>query len=204
MATPRVNRAEQSLRSKHKVAIAPPAVSADRPPPGHYTARAIDRAYKANLGRLTSGVSPAGLSSLYFSWLTHLALSPGKQLELFEKAFRKMVRYSTYAGQVAVDPKIPPCIEPLPQDQRFSAEAWRAWPYNLIYQSFLLTQQWWYNATTEVDGLSEEDERVVSFVVRQMLDRYAPSNYIWTNPEVFKATLEEGGRNLFQGARRTS
>jgi polyhydroxyalkanoate synthase len=182
------------------VAVAPPAVSVDRPPPGHYTAHAIDRAFKANLARLTNGISPAGLANIYFNWLEHLALSPGKHVELVEKASRKLSRLMPYAAQAAVDPETPPCIEPLPQDRRFAGEAWHQWPYNLIYQSFLLTQQWWHNATTEVDGLSDEDERVISFVARQMLDRYAPSNFIWTNPEIFKATLEQGGMNLFQGA----
>jgi polyhydroxyalkanoate synthase len=180
--------------------VAPPVVSADRPPPAHYTTHAIDRAFKANLARLTNGISPAGLANIYFNWFGHLALSPGKHLELVEKASRKLARLMVYAGQAAADPEEPPCIEPLPQDRRFAGEAWQQWPYNLIYQSFLLTQQWWYNATTEVDGLSDEDERVISFVARQMLDRYAPSNIIWTNPEILKATLEQGGMNLFQGA----
>lgn len=180
--------------------MAPPAVSVDRPPPGHYTARAIDRAFKANLARLTNGLSPAGLTSLYVDWLAHMALSPGKNLELAEKASQKLARLMLHAGQVAADPATPPCIEPLPQDRRFSGEAWHQWPYNLIYQSFLLTQQWWHNATTDVDGLSDQDERAISFVARQMLDRYAPSNFMWTNPEILEATLEKGGMNLVQGA----
>jgi polyhydroxyalkanoate synthase len=188
-------------RKINKVAtVAPAADSFDRPPPGHYTAHAIDRAFKANLARLTNGISPAALTDLYFNWLGHLFLSPGKQMELCEKANRKCARLMLYAWQAATDPDTPPCIEPLPQDRRFSGEAWCRWPYNLIYQSFLFTQQWWHNATTEVDGLSDEDERALSFVARQMLDRYAPSNFICTNPEVFKATLEQGGENLIRGA----
>ena len=183
-----------------QVAVAPPAKPVDRPPPGHYTAQAIDRAFKANLARLTMGVSPAGLARLQFSWLAHMAMSPGKQLELAEKANRKLTRLMTYAGQAALDPNTPPCIEPLPQDRRFSGDAWQKWPYNLFYQSFLLTQQWWHNATTDISGLAEADERAVSFIARQMLDRYAPSNFIWTNPETFKQTLEEGGMNLVRGA----
>ncbi len=172
----------------------------DPPPPGHYTAHAIDRAFKANLARLTNGLSPAGVASVQFDWLMHLALSPGKHLELMEKVSRKLARLVLYAGQAATDPETPPCIAPLPQDRRFSGEAWRQWPFNLIYQSFLLTQQWWHNATTDVDGLSKEDERVVSFMARQMLDRYAPTNFIWSNPEILQATIAQGGANLLQGA----
>ncbi len=170
-----------------------------RPPPGHYTAHALDRAFKANLARLTGGVTPAGLAGIYFDWLSHLALSPGKQLELIEKAGRKGVRFARYAGQSAVDFSTPPCIEPLAQDHRFRNAAWQQWPYNLIYQSFLLTQQWWHNATTEIDGLAPERERVVEFVARQLLDRVAPSNSPWLNPEIAQATLETGGMNLVQG-----
>ena len=178
----------------------PDAAAFDRPPPGHYTAHAIDRAFKANLARLTNGISPAGLTTLYFQWWAHLALSPGKQMELLEKAGRKLARLLIYAGQAATDPATPPCIAPLPQDRRFSGEDWRAWPYNLIYQSFLLTQQWWHNATTEIDGVSAADERAIAFVARQVLDHYAPSNFIGTNPEILKATVAQRGMNLVRGA----
>ncbi|SLN66255.1 PHA/PHB synthase family protein [Oceanibacterium hippocampi] len=176
------------------------AVPFDRPLPGQFATRTMDRAFKANLARLTGGLSPAGLAALCFDWYSHLALSPGKQVELVEKASRKLARLALYAGHSAGHPETRCCIEPLPQDRRFAGEAWQQWPYNLIYQSFLLMQQWWHNATTDIDGLSEQDEREMSFVVRQLLDRYAPSNFIATNPEILKTTLEKGGMNLFEGA----
>lgn len=174
--------------------------SGERSAPGFYGTQALDRAFKANLARLTNGISPAGMTALHVDWLAHLALSPGKQLQLMEKAARKNARLALYAGQSATQPKLPPCIEPLPQDRRFSSEAWQQWPYNLMYQSFLLTQQWWHVATTDIDGLSDEHERVIAFVARQVLDRYAPSNGLWTNPDVLQKTLEQGGMNLLRGA----
>jgi polyhydroxyalkanoate synthase len=118
---------------------------------------------------------------------------------LNEKALRKMVRLALYAIKSGQNPDTPPCIEPLPQDRRFDGEGWRRWPYNLIYQSFLLTQQWWYNATTRNRGVNKQNEAIVSFVTRQILDMFSPSNSPLTNPEILRATVEEGGQNLARG-----
>jgi len=164
----------------------------------YFSFKAIDNAYKSSLARATLGVSPAGLSSLYYTWLSHLALSPGKQAELAEKGARKLYRSARYL-QSAMNNESPCCIEPLPQDHRFSHPGWNRWPYNFLQQNFLLTQQWWYNATTNIDGLSAEDERSISFIARQILDRYSPSNNPLLNPEVLQVTIEQGGSNLVSG-----
>ena len=40
----------------------------------------------------------------------------------------------------------------------------------------------------------------VSFVTRQMLDVWSPSNLPWLNPVVIQRTMEESGANLTRGA----
>ena len=167
--------------------------------PDRYSTKSLDRAANAHLARFTLGVTPYGLASTFFTWWAHLAGSPGKQVQLAEKAARKAMRLGVYGGTLARDPNAPPCIEPLPHDHRFEHEGWQRWPYNLIYQSFLLTQQWWYNAACDIDGLTDRQEQVVSFVTRQMLDTVSPSNFVATNPEVATATMREGGANLVRG-----
>ncbi len=159
----------------------------------------LDRAFHAGLAKLTAGISPAGLASLQTEWWMHLALSPGKQLELGEMAVRQAWRWGHYLQRLSVDPGTPPCIEPLSHDRRFGAAGWRLWPYSLHYQAFLLTQQWWHRATTDVAGLPADRERVINFVTRQWLDRWSPSNLPWLNPEVASLTLTTGGQNLMQG-----
>ena len=161
--------------------------------------RDLDKPLHSQLARFTHGVSPASLAGAYLDWLTHLALSPGKQQELLVKAIEKELRIAWHALRGPFD-HCKPCIEPLPQDRRFSAPEWQEWPFNLIYQSFLLHQQWWHNAASGVPGVTAHHEHVVTFATRQLLDIVSPSNFLPTNPEVQAATLKSGGMNLLQGA----
>lgn len=164
--------------------------------PDNFSTESLDRAVKAQLSRLTMGVTPYGLSASFFNWWAHLAGSPGKQVQLVQKAARKAAQFAMTASQPG---SAAPCIEPLPHDKRFDAEEWQQWPFNLIYQNFLLTQQWWYNATNDIDGMSRSEEQVVSFITRQMLDMMSPSNTLWSNPEVIAQTVSENGANLVRG-----
>ena len=95
------------------------------------------------IARMTSGLSPLALTQAHADWAQHLLLSPDEQIELLHKAARMWARFFPYS----ID-------QPLPQDKRFADQAWQHWPFNAFYQNFLLTQQWWHNATTGVPGVS--------------------------------------------------
>lgn len=161
---------------------------------------ALDQSLNYLTSRFTLGLSPAALFEAYFDWLIHLAWSPGKRLQLSEKALRKAARLARYAAACFLNPQgTAPCIEPLPNDPRFRAPEWHQWPFNVIHQAFLLNQQWWHNATTNVRGVTPQHEREVEFATRQILDVFSPSNFFWTNPEVLRKTVAEGGQNLIRG-----
>jgi polyhydroxyalkanoate synthase len=187
-----------------------PSAAAPEPPPSDpayirdsYAATALaevaDRSTRAAIARMTAGLSPMAAFAAYLDWATNLGFSPGKQTQLGEKAFKKTMRLANYAARRSVVGKVPPCIEPLPQDHRFDHPSWQRWPSDVVYQSFLLAQQWWYNAVTGVRGVTEQHAKMTEFGARQMLDVVSPSNFLWTNPEVFEQTLRQGGRNLVQG-----
>jgi polyhydroxyalkanoate synthase len=164
-------------------------------------AEVLDRSLHYSMSRVTSGLSPMALAETYFDWLVHLSLSPGKQLQLWQKGLRKSARLANHLARCTgqLGHSVEPCICPLPQDKRFSAPDWREWPFNLIHQSFLLQQQWWHNATTGIRGVSREHERALEFGSRQLLDVFAPSNFLLTNPEIQKRTQAEAGQNLVRG-----
>ena len=168
----------------------------------HRIRDALDHAAHAGLARLTGGLSPAAVVDAYMDWAANLAISPGKQVELAAKAARKWARLAQFASRCASGGgTCEPCIEPLPQDKRFTEAEWQQWPFNLIQQGFLLQQQWWDNATTGIDGVTKQHQAVVEFIARQILDMASPSNFLVTNPVVQRRILETGGQNLVQGFR---
>ncbi|WP_114948065.1 PHA/PHB synthase family protein [Microvirga calopogonii] len=168
----------------------------------HQVRDALDHAAHAGLARLTGGLSPAALTAAYMDWAVHLTISPGKQVELAARAARQWTRLTQFASRCGLDGgTCEPCIEALPQDRRFAGDEWQRWPFNIIHQAFLLQQQWWHDATTDIDGVTNQHEAVVEFISRQILDMASPSNVVATNPVVQRRILETGGQNLVQGLR---
>jgi polyhydroxyalkanoate synthase len=141
------------------------------------------------IARMTSGGLPLALTQAHADWAQHLLLSPDEQIEFVHKAARKWARFFPYS----ID-------QPLPQDKRFAGQAWQHWPFKAFYQNFLLTQQWWHNATTGIPGVSRHHDDIVSFLARQALDIVSPANFPFTNPEVIEKTAHQGGMNFVRGA----
>jgi polyhydroxyalkanoate synthase len=173
--------------------------TAGREPPERLSF-SFDRPLHAATALFTGGISPAAVTQAYTDWVQHLLLSPDKQVLLLKKAMRKWIRYADYCLRASTDPACETCIDPLPQDNRFADDAWRKQPFAAIHQGFLLTQQWWHNATTGVDGVSQHHEDVVAFLARQLLDMVSPMNFPLTNPEILDATVKQGGKNFAKGA----
>jgi polyhydroxyalkanoate synthase len=160
---------------------------------------AADRLLHAWQGQLTAGISPAALIEAFSDWGIHLANAPGKRADLVRKWLRKVIRLAYWGLRAPGDPLAPHAIEPLPRDRRFNAPEWQVYPAAALWQTFLMYQQWWHNATTGVRGVEPKHEEIVRFTVRQVLDAMAPSNFLWSNPEVLRTTLLSGGLNLQRG-----
>jgi polyhydroxyalkanoate synthase subunit PhaC len=85
-------------------------------------------------------------------------------------------------------------------DRRFKHEDWENnLLFNYIKQSYLIAARHTHGAMTSVEGLDETTRKKVEFFTRQYIDALAPTNFAITNPEVLRATLESGGRNLLDG-----
>ncbi len=90
--------------------------------------------------------------------------------------------------------------EPSKGDSRFKHEDWSSnFLYDYIKQSYLIAARHIQHAVSDVEGLPEESQKKVAFFTRQYVDALAPSNFVVTNPQVLRETLESGGENLLRG-----
>jgi polyhydroxyalkanoate synthase len=103
-------------------------------------------------------------------------------------------------GQRLLGRSVEPMIEPERSDRRFRDPAWDDHAvFDFIKQSYLLTSRWLLNTVNQLDGFDDKTRRKIDFYTRQFVDAMAPSNFLATNPEVLRATLESRGANLLHG-----
>ncbi|MGE4278748.1 MAG: class I poly(R)-hydroxyalkanoic acid synthase, partial [Magnetospirillum sp.] len=93
-----------------------------------------------------------------------------------------------------------PIAKPDPADRRFKDEMWEENEvFDFIKQSYLLSARYMHGLVHGVEGLDDHTAQKVDFYTRQFVDAMAPSNFVLTNPEVLRTTVETGGENLIKG-----
>ncbi len=153
---------------------------------------AFDRFVHAQQARLTSGLSPSSFWLACADWAIHLANAPARRATLCAAAAKQWQRYfKALLGEHVVDPT--------PQDHRFASRLWQQPPYSLIYQGFLLAEEWWAQASDGGPEVGHHNQQIVSFAARQWVDIFSPSNIPWLNPEVIEATAKTSGHNFVVG-----
>jgi polyhydroxyalkanoate synthase len=166
---------------------------------GMPTFETMDRVERAVAARLTHGISPHALYAAWFDWASHLANAPGRLLELGLEAVNTSARFARFTT-LSLSEEAKPPFQPQAADRRFNDEAWKSLPYVLWQQAFLAQEAWWASATREVRGMTPKNAARLSFITRQLLDVWSPSNLPWLNPVIIERTLKEGGANLVRGA----
>jgi polyhydroxyalkanoate synthase len=159
----------------------------------------LDRVTQAIAARYTQGVSPHAQMSAWIDWASHLAQSPGRQLELANDAFVSFARLAHFGLHNLVSDNAERPFAPEPEDRRFADPAWGTFPYLFYEQAFLAQQQWWRHATRDVRGMRPNNAARVRFLALKYLDAFSPSNLPWLNPVVVERTQREAGANLIRG-----
>lgn len=98
---------------------------------------------------------------------------------------------------------VEPLVTPAKGDRRFNDEAWTQDPhYMAIMQQYLLFSRMVEDLVNDLDGLDDKRRRNLAFYSRQLVNAMSPTNFVTTNPEVMRKTLETRGQNLIDGMAR--
>jgi polyhydroxyalkanoate synthase len=141
-----------------------------------------------------------GINKAFMELGTKLLSNPEKLAEVQLKAWDEYLKlWQVTLSRFLGDPA-KPVRAPARGDSRFRSEVWENnFVFDYIKQSYLIAADAIQSAVAEVKGLDPTNARKVAFFTRQYVDALAPTNFVFTNPEVLKTTLDTRGKNLLEG-----
>jgi polyhydroxyalkanoate synthase len=145
---------------------------------------------------------PLNVGAAFLEMTRRLMADPGKLVQAQVSLWNDYLQLWQRTAERFLGGKAEPLVEPAANDKRFKDAAWsESTLFDFIKQSYLLTARWLQSTVKQIDGLDDKTARKVDFYTRQFVDAMAPSNFVLTNPEVLRATIESGGDNLVNGLR---
>jgi polyhydroxyalkanoate synthase len=159
----------------------------------------MDREFRTILAQVSNGMSPVEMGLATLDWLSHLAISPGRRLQLAQSFMSKLGQLGIYSVESLFRESAQGPATAI--ERRMSGEAWQKWPFKVFAQTHQTSKDWWKEATIGIEGVRSENEILVHAVADQILDMLSPANSPLTNPEVLQATRKEKGLNLARGLR---
>ena len=149
---------------------------------------------------LARSIEELGLGEAFGALGTKLLSDPARLAEVQMRAWGDYLQlWNNTLAKFRGEPG-DPVKEPVKGDNRFRNEAWQQnFVFDYIKQSYLIAADHIQRTVAETSGLEPQAARKVRFFTRQIVDALAPTNFVATNPEVLKATVESGGKNLLDG-----
>lgn len=143
---------------------------------------------------------PLSVGQAFLDMTTQMMADPTRLMQAQMNLWQDYMRLWQSTTRRLMGGTAEPVAEPDPGDRRFKHEDWEENQlFDFIKQSYLLTARWMQSTVRDVEGLDDKTAKKVDFYTRQFVDALAPSNFVMTNPEVLRATLESGGDNLVKG-----
>jgi polyhydroxyalkanoate synthase len=162
----------------------------------------IVKEYLAGQAR-ESGEEPVdelGVGKAFSELAARLMTDPFKLAEMSMRMWQDYFMLWQNTVKKAMGEQAGPVAEAAKSDNRFRGDLWQNnLVFDYIKQSYLIAAQNIQKSVSEVEGLDAQTARKVKFFTRQYVDALAPTNFVLTNPEVLKTTVETGGKNLLDG-----
>ncbi len=145
-------------------------------------------------------VDQFNIGGAFFEMTARLLADPGRLMQAQLQLWQDYATLVASATRRFLGENAEPVVQPAREDKRFRDPAWQEGAiFDFIKQSYLLSARWTQSLVRNVEGMDEKTAQKVDFYTRQFVDAVSPTNFVLTNPEVLRKTLETGGDNLIKG-----
>ncbi len=142
---------------------------------------------------------PATLTRAMIDFNTAVMTQPAALFEAQAKNWSDWTALWRTMGERAMGKEAATVTAPAKGDRRFSDPAWSEEPvYDYLKQAYLLAARQLQDFVAEAP-VDDATRAQVDFASRQIMNALAPSNFVHTNPQVARRTIESGGLNLMTG-----
>jgi len=126
--------------------------------------------------------------------------NPAKLMEHQIEYWGKSVTHYMEAQQALAKGKLQPPDDPGRQDRRFRNPLWNEHPYfNFVKQQYLINADAIASAVEDIDDMDATEKRRLRYFAQQIVDMFAPTNFLATNPDALQKALETDGESLVKG-----
>jgi polyhydroxyalkanoate synthase len=143
---------------------------------------------------------PLNIGKAFLDLTAKMMADPAKMMQAQMSLWQDYMSLWQHTAERMMGRESDPVIAPERGDRRFKHDDWSEnQVFDFIKQSYLLTARWMQSTVNDVAGLDDKTAKKIDFYTRQFVDAMAPSNFVMTNAEVLKATIESKGENLVRG-----
>jgi polyhydroxyalkanoate synthase len=167
---------------------------------GQQSQKLLGDFFKRQKGGNKEPLDPLNISGPFMSLLKAMSANPTALVDAQFQLWREFMGLWEKTTLKMLGGEVEPSVAPKAGDKRFRDKDWQENQiFDFIKQSYLLTANWMQDTVGKVEGIDDDTRKRVSFYTKQFADAVAPTNFILTNPEVLRATLQSNGENLVKG-----
>lgn len=157
-------------------------------------------AHKRQVPAELQGPSGALFTSALGAYWSEAMRDPARIFEHQSQYWAETIKHAIAAQQALFQHGAAAPEDDMPADRRFASEFWRTNPYfNFIKQQYQLNARAIEQAVEDVDHLPEAEKKRLRFFTRQIMDLYAPTNFLATNPDALALAAQTQGQSLIDG-----
>ncbi len=132
--------------------------------------------------------------------MAEMMQNPGKMIEAQVGFWGKTLKHAVEAQQALLKGELRAPDDPGPKDRRFANPLWDSHPFfNYLKQQYLLNAEAITGTVAGLDHMDAADKKRVEYFTRQIVDMFAPTNFLGTNPDALEKAVATDGESLVQG-----